>query len=47
MSDLRRARFARLVSRALDALPAEFRERMRNIEVTINDEPVAGFDWTS
>lgn len=41
MSDLRRARFARLVSRALDDLPAEFRERMRNIEVTVDDEPDA------
>ncbi len=41
MSDLRRARFARLVSRALDGLPAEFRERMRNIEVTVDDEPDA------
>jgi len=39
MSDLRRARFARLVSRALDGLPAELRERMRNIEVTVDDEP--------
>ncbi len=41
MSDLRRARFARLVSRALDGLPAEFRERMRNVEVTVHDEPDA------
>ncbi len=39
MSDLRRARFARLVSRALDDLPQEFRERMRNIEITVDDEP--------
>ena len=39
MADLRRARFARLVSRALDGLPAELRERMRNIEVTVDDEP--------
>lgn len=39
MSDLRRARFARLVGHALDDLPAEFRERMRNIEVTVDDEP--------
>ena len=39
MSDLRRARFARLVSHALDGLPAGFRERMRNIEVTVEDEP--------
>lgn len=41
MSDLRRARFARLVSRALDGLPPEFRQRMRNIEVTVDDEPDA------
>ncbi|MGH2491314.1 MAG: metallopeptidase family protein [Candidatus Limnocylindria bacterium] len=41
MSHLRRARFARLVARALDDLPAEFRERMRNIEVVVEDEPTA------
>ena len=41
MSQLRRARFARLVARALDGLPAEFRERMRNIEVVVEDEPTA------
>jgi predicted Zn-dependent protease with MMP-like domain len=39
MSQLRRARFARLVARALDDLPAQFRERMRNIEVVVEDEP--------
>lgn len=39
MSDLKRARFARLVARALDDLPAEFRDRMRNIEVVTDDEP--------
>ena len=39
MSRLRQARFARLVARALDALPAEFRERMRNIQVVVEDEP--------
>ena len=39
MSDLKRARFARLVRRALDAMPAEFRERMRNIEIVVEDEP--------
>jgi predicted Zn-dependent protease with MMP-like domain len=39
MSQLRRARFARLVARALDDLPAQFRDRMRNIEVVIEDEP--------
>ena len=38
-SDLRRARFARLVRNALDGLPAEFRERIRNLEVVIEDEP--------
>ena len=40
-SRLRRARFARLVARALDELPAEFRERMRNIEIVVEDEPSA------
>jgi predicted Zn-dependent protease with MMP-like domain len=39
MSRLRQARFARLVARALDDLPAEFRERMRNIEIVVEDEP--------
>ena len=39
MSDLKRARFARLVSRALDDLPREFAERMRNVQVVIDDEP--------
>jgi predicted Zn-dependent protease with MMP-like domain len=39
VSDLRRARFARLVRNALDGLPAEFRERMRNLEIVIEDEP--------
>ena len=39
MSDLKRARFARLVARALDELPAEFRDRMRNIEIVVDDEP--------
>ena len=39
MSRLRQARFARLVARALDDLPTEFRERMRNIEVVVEDEP--------
>lgn len=39
VSDLRRARFARLVSHALDELPAEFREKMRNVEVVVEDEP--------
>lgn len=39
MSDLRRARFARLVSRALADLPDEFRTRMRNVEIVIEDAP--------
>ena len=39
MSDLRRARFARLVRNALDELPAEFRERIRNLEIVVEDEP--------
>ena len=39
MSDLKRARFARLVARALDELPREFAERMRNIEIVVDDEP--------
>ena len=41
MSDVKRARFARLVRRALDDLPEEFRERMRNIEIVVMDEPTA------
>jgi len=39
VSRLRQARFARLVARALDDLPAEFREQMRNIEIVVEDEP--------
>ena len=39
MSRLRQARFARMVARALDGLPAEFREQLRNIEVVVEDEP--------
>jgi predicted Zn-dependent protease with MMP-like domain len=39
VSDLRRARFARLVRNALDGLPAEFHERIRNLEIVIEDEP--------
>ena len=38
-SDLRRARFARLVRNALDELPAEFGDRIRNLQVVIEDEP--------
>lgn len=41
VSDLRRARFARLVSRALADLPERYRARMRNIEIVIEDEPPA------
>jgi predicted Zn-dependent protease with MMP-like domain len=39
VSDVRRARFARLVRRALAELPPEFRERIRNLEIVIEDEP--------
>jgi predicted Zn-dependent protease with MMP-like domain len=39
VSDLRRARFARLVRNALAELPAEFRQRIRNLEIVIEDEP--------
>lgn len=39
MSNLKRARFARLVAKALDDLPAQFSERMRNIEIVVEDEP--------
>lgn len=42
VSDVRRARFARLVSRALADLPAEYRDRMRNVQVVIEDEAPAG-----
>jgi predicted Zn-dependent protease with MMP-like domain len=39
VADLRRARFARLVRNALAELPEEFRERIRNLEIVIEDEP--------
>jgi len=39
--DLKRARFARLVARALDDLPAEFADRMRNVQIVVEDEPSA------
>jgi predicted Zn-dependent protease with MMP-like domain len=39
MSDLKRARFARLVRHALDEMPREFAERMRNVEIVVDDEP--------
>jgi predicted Zn-dependent protease with MMP-like domain len=39
MADLKRARFARLVRRALDDLPREFADRMRNVQIIVVDEP--------
>jgi predicted Zn-dependent protease with MMP-like domain len=39
VSNLERARFARLVRRALIDLPAEFGQRMRNVEIVVDDEP--------
>ena len=39
VSDLRRARFARLVRNALNELPDEFHQRIRNLEIVIEDEP--------
>jgi predicted Zn-dependent protease with MMP-like domain len=39
VSDLKRARFARLVRRALRDMPREFSERMRNVEIIVDDEP--------
>ena len=39
MSDLKRARFARLVRRAVADLPERYRTRMRNVEIVIEDEP--------
>ena len=39
MSNLDRARFARLVRRAVMDLPAEFGQRMRNVEIVVDDEP--------
>lgn len=41
MSDVRRARFARMVRRALAELPERYRERMRNVEIVIQDAPDA------
>ena len=41
-SNLERARFARLVRRALRELPAEFGQRMRNVEIVVDDEPEPG-----
>ena len=42
MSNLERARFARLVRRAVMDLPAEFGRRMRNVEIVVGDEPEPG-----
>ena len=42
MSNLERARFARLVRRALTELPPAFGERMRNVEIVTADEPEPG-----
>jgi len=39
VSNLKRARFSRLVARALDDLPSAFRDKLRNIEVVVLDEP--------
>ena len=39
MSTLERARFARLVRRALMDLPPAFGDRMRNVEIVVDDEP--------
>ncbi len=38
-SSLSRRRFERLVRRALAALPEEFRSRLENVAVVIEDEP--------
>ena len=42
MSRLAQARFARLVRRALMELPPEFGQRMRNVEIVVDDEPEPG-----
>lgn len=42
MSNIERARFARLVRRAVMDLPAEFGQRMRNVEIVVDDEPEPG-----
>jgi predicted Zn-dependent protease with MMP-like domain len=39
VADVRRARFAKLVRRALDDLPTEFAERMRNVQIVVENEP--------
>lgn len=42
MSNLDRARFARLVRRALMDLPVVFSEKMRNVEIVVDEEPDPG-----
>ena len=42
MSRLERARFARLVRRALAELPEGFQRQMRNVAIVVADEPEAG-----
>jgi predicted Zn-dependent protease with MMP-like domain len=37
---MERERFAELVREALDDLPSEFRSKMRNIEVVVEEEPI-------
>ena len=37
-----RERFERLVFKAVDDLPDEFRERMDNIDIVVQDEPTSG-----
>ncbi len=39
VSDVRRARFARLVRRAIADLPERYRMRVRNVEIVIEDDP--------
>ena len=38
---MERERFAELVREALDDLPTVFRSKMRNIEVVVEEEPIA------
>ena len=40
-SRLERARFARLVHRAVAELPRDFQQQMRNVEIVVEDEPEA------
>jgi predicted Zn-dependent protease with MMP-like domain len=39
------ADFAALIAQALDALPAELRDGMSNVEIVVEDEPPAGRRW--